>query len=214
MSVSATFQQAVQATFKRFFKRFLVIDWNVPRTSCLERRRNNAPARQPCAFLRPIGHVDMLAGGHTCTRVSTFSLIAANACRNCEVGVRSRSARVVGTSPEQWKIDTVPRVHRAHSEHYGPVGGGGTSTTNGTILAPLWAWGKHNDWGVLGFSPSHPQQRILAPLWAWGKHNDWRVLRFSPSHPQQRILAPLWAWGKHNNWGVLGFSPSHLQKES
>ena len=33
-----------------------------------------------------------LRGGHTRTRVSTFSLIAANACRNGKVGVRSRSA--------------------------------------------------------------------------------------------------------------------------
>ena len=77
------------------------------------------------------------------------------------------------------------------------------------ILAPLWAWGKHNDRGVLGFPPSHPRQRILAPLWAWGKHNDRGVLGFPPSHPQQRIIAPLWAWGKHNDRGVLGFSPSH-----
>ena len=98
MSVPATFQKGVPATFKRLFKRFLVTHWNVARTSCLERRRNNAPARHPCAFLGPIGHVDMLAGGHTRTRVSTFSLIAANACRNCEVGVRSRSASTARTA--------------------------------------------------------------------------------------------------------------------
>ena len=121
---------------------------------------------------------------------------------------RTSPEQVVGTSPEQWKLDTVPRAHRAHSVHYGP-GGGGASTTNGTILAPLWAWGKHKGWGLLGFSPSRPQQRILAPLWAWGKHKDLGVLELSPSHPQQRILAPLWAWGKNNDWGVLGFSPCH-----
>ena len=108
--------------------------------------------------------------------------------------------------------------------------GGGASTTIGRItwgfsgsplpihnswqgnLPPLWAWGKHNNPGVLGFPPSHPQQRILAPLWAWGKHNNPGVLGFPPSHPQQRILAPLWALGKHNNPGVLGFSPSHPQQ--
>ena len=90
-------------------------------------------------------------------------------------------------------------------------GGGGASTTNGTILAPLWACGKNNDWGVVRFSPSHQQQRILAPLWAWGKNNDLEVLGFSPSHQQQGILAPLWAWGKNNDLGVLGFSPSHQQ---
>ena len=41
---------------------------------------------------------------------------------------RRRSGDVpvaAGTSPEQWKIDTVPRAHRAHCVHYGPVGGGG-----------------------------------------------------------------------------------------
>ena len=129
----------------------------------------------------------------------------------CNVA-RTSLEQVVGKSAQQWKIDIVPRAHRAHCVHYGPVGGGGASTTNGTILAPLWASGKNNDWGVLGFSPSHQQQRILAPLWAWGKNNDLGVLGFSPSHPQKRILARLWAWGKSNDLGVLAFSPSHQQQ--
>ena len=38
---------------------------------------------------------------------------------------RTSLEQVVGTSPEQWKIGTVPRAHRAHCVHYGPVGGGG-----------------------------------------------------------------------------------------
>ena len=38
---------------------------------------------------------------------------------------RTSPEQVVGTSPEQWKIDTVPRAHRARCVHYGPVGGGG-----------------------------------------------------------------------------------------
>ena len=38
---------------------------------------------------------------------------------------RTSPEQVVGTSPEQWKIGTVPRAHRAPCVHYGPVGGGG-----------------------------------------------------------------------------------------
>ena len=38
---------------------------------------------------------------------------------------RTSPEQVVGTSPEQWKLDTVSRTHRARCVHYGPVGGGG-----------------------------------------------------------------------------------------
>ena len=63
---------------------------------------------------------------------------------------RTSPERVVGTSPEQWKIGTVRRAHRAHCVHYGPVGGGGGHPLQ-RILAPLWAWGTNNHWGFLGF---------------------------------------------------------------
>ena len=72
-------------------------------------------------------------------------------------------------SPEQWKLGTVPRAHRAHCVHYGPVGGGGASTTKNP--SPFMGMGHEQSLGIFGFSPSRQQHRFLAPLWAWGTNN-------------------------------------------
>ena len=88
---------------------------------------------------------------------------------------RTSPEQVVGTSPEQWKIGTVPRAHRAHCVHYGPVGGGASTTKN---PSPFMGMGHEQSLGVLGFSPSPGQQRFLAPLWAWGTNNHWGFLGF------------------------------------
>ena len=104
---------------------------------------------------------------------------------------RTSPEQVVGTSPEQWKIGTLPRAHRAHCVHYGPVGGGASTTKNPSAFMGM---GHEQSQGVLGFSPSHQQQRFLAPLWAWGTNNHWGFLGF-PLPLNNKDSQPLYGHG-------------------